>query len=115
MGFLWNVDPRRIRVHAKETYDGKLFKNIDGSLNVVLERFQKLITSVYVEILDFPEDLKKGDRLMNVRYYNTNHEFITQYEIPIHKSLTMRDLKTKLKEKTGTPEENQGWKFLFLI
>mmetsp|Transcript_2827 Transcript_2827/g.3753 ORF Transcript_2827/g.3753 Transcript_2827/m.3753 type:complete len:1339 (-) Transcript_2827:16-4032(-) len=121
------VDPRAFRVYAKDSagfvgpvvvsgmgpqayfHDGRLLKDQNAKLADLLIRFNgaRVTTDLIVHFLDHKEDLRKGDKLINTRYHNAKGDFVTMFEMVINKEETIRDLKSKLKEKTGIPEDNQ--------
>ena len=45
--------------------------------------------------------------MINLRYYNTNNEFVCTYEIIVNKTETLLEFKKKLQERTGVPPEFQ--------
>lgn len=45
--------------------------------------------------------------MINTRYHNLSNEFVGYLEIRINKADTLRNFKTKLREKTGVPEDLQ--------
>jgi len=102
------IDPRRLRILDKDAPgEGRLLKDLTAKLGSILFRFgNRASTDLGVEILEQPEDLKKGDKLIKTRYHNIHGE-LTILEIKINKNETLRDFKTRLREKTNVPEELQ--------
>lgn len=110
LSFLFDVDARRLRVYAKPIHsfqEAELLKDIDAPLDRLITITPQKISTMFVEIIDTPEDLRKGDKFLKIRYYNIDHEFSSEFEIKINEKETIWNLKSKLKEKTNVPEENQ--------
>lgn len=110
LSFIFGVEPRRLRVYVRDITgysEGRLLKDLQSSLENILTKYKRTYTSLYVEIIDHPEDLKRGDKLFKIKYYNIHHEFTSTLEIKINKVETIRDMKLKLKEKTEVHEDHQ--------
>lgn len=108
------VPANQLRIYDKDTTSygseqGRLLKDVSGKLGTVLVKYpnSKISTHLGLDILDHSEELKKGDKLIKTRYYNGSNNFEGILEILINKTETMADYKTKLKEKTGVPEDRQ--------
>lgn len=112
IGIKLGIEPKKLRVYAKDPHGfndlGKLLKNSEAKLGTLLEKgSSKINSNLAVEKLDEPEDLRKGDKLIKTRYHNSQNDLVHVFEIKINKTETIRDFKTRLREKTGVPEENQ--------
>ena len=104
------ISPSQMRVYCKSAYDnteGRLLKDSTAPLGQLLTKYSRITTDLLLEILDHDEELRKGDRLIPIRYYNNKNDLVSILEIKINKSETFFDLKTKLKERTGISEELQ--------
>lgn len=106
------ISPYLLRIYDTDSIgygseQGRLLKDSTSKLGSVLVKYGKISTHLGLEILEHEEDLQKGDKLIKTRYYNANHDFESVLEVKINKKETFRDLKTKLREKVGIPEDMQ--------
>lgn len=109
VGIKTGIEPRRLRIYAKDSYhDGRLLKDLQGKLGKLLLRFSsKLTTELGIEILDHPEDLIKGDKLIQTRYHNASGDFVCFFEVKVNKVETIRNFKEKLSNLTGVSPDAQ--------
>jgi len=108
------VPANQLRIYDKDSMgyaseQGRLLKDSTAKLGQALVKYatSKISTHLGVDILDHQEELKKGDKLIKTRYHNINNDFESFLEVKINKTETLRDFKTKLREKTGVPEDLQ--------
>jgi len=66
-----------------------------------------LASDIQLQILNQPENLHKYDKILDLRYYNENGEFVVTIEIIFSKYHPIKYLKTQLKATFGVPEDRQ--------